>query len=86
MTWYGFYKVGQTNVKKRSFVKEKREARMAIAPLLQSEQDAKYVLAKKAMDADEAKLMAGVPGWEVGASAYKTRYQTPTLWPTAPEW
>uniref|UniRef100_A0A7S2W6Y4 NADH dehydrogenase [ubiquinone] 1 alpha subcomplex subunit 13 n=1 Tax=Rhizochromulina marina TaxID=1034831 RepID=A0A7S2W6Y4_9STRA len=44
----GFYRVGQTNIQKRQERKVQREARLAIAPVLQAEEDYKYVAARRA--------------------------------------
>eukprot|EP00619_Florenciella_sp_RCC1007_P013597 CAMPEP_0205920728 /NCGR_PEP_ID=MMETSP1325-20131115/11656_1 /ASSEMBLY_ACC=CAM_ASM_000708 /TAXON_ID=236786 /ORGANISM="Florenciella sp., Strain RCC1007" /LENGTH=113 /DNA_ID=CAMNT_0053288449 /DNA_START=52 /DNA_END=393 /DNA_ORIENTATION=- len=43
----GFYRVGQTNIARRAEKEEKREARFAIAPLLQAEEDLRYVQARR---------------------------------------
>eukprot|EP00614_Pseudopedinella_elastica_P006435 CAMPEP_0172611286 /NCGR_PEP_ID=MMETSP1068-20121228/30991_1 /TAXON_ID=35684 /ORGANISM="Pseudopedinella elastica, Strain CCMP716" /LENGTH=111 /DNA_ID=CAMNT_0013415217 /DNA_START=105 /DNA_END=440 /DNA_ORIENTATION=+ len=42
----GFYRVGQTNIERRAERAEVREARYAIAPLLQAEEDLRYVEAR----------------------------------------
>jgi len=74
---YGFYKVGQTNHKRRDWKREKLQARMNIMPVLQAEEDLRFVAAqKKAWDL-EAKIMKDVPNWKVGERPYKTRWMPP---------
>jgi hypothetical protein len=41
-------------------------------PLLQAEEDRRYLRLKAQRDADEAKIMKDVAGWEVGKSTFKT--------------
>eukprot|EP00937_MAST-01D_sp_MAST-1D-sp2_P001700 g1700.t1 len=69
-TVVGFYVVGQSNIARREYKKEKRLARAALIPLLQAEEDARYVEARRAEIAKEAELMKSVPGWEAGQSVY----------------
>ena len=69
---FGFYRVGQCNLERNAAKKEKREARMAIVPYLQAEEDARAVAAKLNQDADEAEIMKGVKDWKVGASVYNS--------------
>ena len=69
---YGFYQVGQTNIARRQWAIEKRNARIALVPFLQAEADAKYVVAKKEQVEAEAKLMHNVPSWKAGASVYNS--------------
>jgi NADH dehydrogenase (ubiquinone) 1 alpha subcomplex subunit 13 len=59
---YGFYTVGQTNIANRKYKIEKRNARIALMPLLQAEEDASYVIARKKATAKEAAAMIHVPG------------------------
>ena len=76
---YGFYKVGKGNDARRKLKEEKREARVAILPFLQAEDDARYNKAKAAFLAEEAEVMKDVPGWEVGKKVYNTdRWVAPT--------
>lgn len=73
-TVYGFYVIGQTNIQTRYNRKEKREARMAIVPILQAEADQRlhkeYIKYKE----QEAEAMKHVTGWNVDESIYKTRW------------
>ena len=71
-TVLGFFAVGQGNIARREAKKERRLARAALIPLLQAEEDVRYVMAKRAADEKEAELMSGVPGWKVGASVYNS--------------
>ena len=59
---YGFYMIGQTNIANRKYKLEKRNARIAIMPLLQAEEDASYVIARKAQVEREADIMKNIPG------------------------
>ena len=80
VTVVGFYLIGQGNIERREIKKERRLARAALIPLLQAEEDVRYVMAKRAADDKEASLMSGVPGWKVGASVYNSgAWMPPTL-------
>lgn len=76
----GFYRVGQGNLERNAAKKEKREARMAIVPYLQAEEDARFVAAVEARGAEEAAIMKGVKDWKVGDSVYasETYWEAPT--------
>eukprot|EP00271_Cylindrocystis_brebissonii_P015503 TRINITY_DN38411_c0_g1_i1.p2 TRINITY_DN38411_c0_g1~~TRINITY_DN38411_c0_g1_i1.p2 ORF type:complete len:143 (+),score=33.33 TRINITY_DN38411_c0_g1_i1:111-539(+) len=69
MTW-GMYQVGQGNIKRRAYKKEKLDARLAILPLIQAEEDARFAGERQKALAEEAKVMAHVPGWKVGEPVY----------------
>lgn len=60
--------------------KEKREARMAIMPFLQAEQDKMLAEQIAQANAKEADVMKHVPGWKVGESVYSQprRWTRPT--------
>mmetsp|Transcript_40510 Transcript_40510/g.72763 ORF Transcript_40510/g.72763 Transcript_40510/m.72763 type:complete len:144 (-) Transcript_40510:168-599(-) len=76
---YGFYIVGQTNIQKRADRAEKEAVRRALVPVLQAEEDRRFVAAKKNLDAKEAEIMKDVPGWTVGAKLfYGGRWLPPT--------
>jgi NADH dehydrogenase (ubiquinone) 1 alpha subcomplex subunit 13 len=65
---------------------EKLAARKAIAPVLQAEEDRRYVQTVLAAREQEAKVMANVPGWVPGQSQYSSGRWTPpamTLRPSA---
>ena len=47
-----------------------RLARAALIRLLQAEEDARYVAARRQEIANEAEIMKNVPGWEAGKSVY----------------
>ena len=66
----GFYRVGQCNLERNAWKKEKRDARLAIIPYLQAEEDARFAKQIADLTAEEAQAMAGVKGWEPGASVY----------------
>ncbi|GBG71615.1 hypothetical protein CBR_g9031 [Chara braunii] len=69
---YGMYQVGQGNLHRRALKKEKMEARMAILPLIQAEEDVRYAKARQKALAEEEKIMQNVPGWKVGESVYNS--------------
>mmetsp|Transcript_15730 Transcript_15730/g.44016 ORF Transcript_15730/g.44016 Transcript_15730/m.44016 type:complete len:144 (-) Transcript_15730:197-628(-) len=76
---YGFYLVGQTNIQRRADRAEKEAARRALVPLLQAEEDRRYLAERKALLEKEAEIMKDVPGWKVGASVINsTRWLPPT--------
>lgn len=66
----GFYMMGQGNVNRRALKQEKREARAAIIPYLQAEEDARYVARMEQKRKEEALIMKDVPDWQVGKSVY----------------
>ena len=80
-TVYGFYQIGRTNAQKRHVTKERREARMAIMPYLQAEQDKMLAEQIAQANAKEAEVMKHVPGWKVGESVYSQprRWKQPTF-------
>jgi NADH dehydrogenase (ubiquinone) 1 alpha subcomplex subunit 13 len=76
---YGFYLVGQTNIEKRALRAEKTAARRALVPVLQAEEDRRYVAMKQAQERQEAEVMKNVRGWKVGESVYSDgRWMAPT--------
>ena len=40
---YGFYKIGEGNTSRREIAEEKRQARINLVPVLQAEEDARWV-------------------------------------------
>eukprot|EP00270_Netrium_digitus_P006569 TRINITY_DN19152_c0_g1_i1.p1 TRINITY_DN19152_c0_g1~~TRINITY_DN19152_c0_g1_i1.p1 ORF type:complete len:145 (-),score=50.44 TRINITY_DN19152_c0_g1_i1:200-634(-) len=83
---YGMYQVGQGNLKRRELKKEKMDARMAILPLIQAEEDARFVRERKKQLEEEAELMKNVPGWKVGASVYSSgRWMPPATGKLGPD-
>ncbi|CAM6107027.1 unnamed protein product [Calypogeia fissa] len=69
---FGFYQVGQGNLYRRFLKEEKHAAREAILPLIQAEEDANFVKARRAQLEEEKELMAHVPGWKVGENVYNS--------------
>mmetsp|Transcript_4179 Transcript_4179/g.12093 ORF Transcript_4179/g.12093 Transcript_4179/m.12093 type:complete len:147 (+) Transcript_4179:284-724(+) len=69
---YGFYLVGQTNIEGRKVKQEKYEARKALVPVLQAEEDRRYVKVARAFHEQEAALMKNEKDWKVGESVYST--------------
>lgn len=59
---------------------EKRDARVALAPVLQAEEDRRYLAVRERALVVEAHIMAAVPGWKAGASPYNSgRWAPPAL-------
>lgn len=76
---YGFYLVGQTNQEKRRNDEEKMAARRALVPVLQAEEDRRYVERLDMLQKQEAHIMRGVKDWKVGESVYNGgRWMKPT--------
>jgi len=67
---YGFVKVGETNHEKRAMKAEKKAARFAIMPVLQAEEDRRYVKAREAFLKKEEQLMGHMPGYKTGENLY----------------
>lgn len=72
MVSYGFVQVGRTNTERRFWSDQKREQKLALAPLLQADEDMIWIERQKKALAEEAEIMKHVPGWKVGESVYKT--------------
>ena len=79
MTFYGFWQIGQTNKERRLALKERRDARMAIMPFLQAEQDKMLSEQIAASVAREKEIMKNVEGWKAGESVYSKRWVKPTF-------
>jgi NADH dehydrogenase (ubiquinone) 1 alpha subcomplex subunit 13 len=76
---YGFYLVGQTNIERRAHRAEKFAARKTLVPVLQAEEDRRWVEHKRRWDAQEAEVMKNVKDWKVGESVYSdNRWMPPT--------
>ncbi|KAK9135749.1 hypothetical protein Syun_015079 [Stephania yunnanensis] len=82
---WGMYQVGKGNKirretrrkpqfgmkrKPRELKEEKYAARRAILPILQAEEDERFVKEWKKYLEEEARIMKDVPGWKVGESVY----------------
>lgn len=67
---YGMYKVHETSVQTRERRRERRELRVALAPYLQAEEDARFIKARAEAKDLEAEIMKEVPGWDVEKSVY----------------
>lgn len=67
---YGFYRVGQGNRARREVKAEKAARRAALYPVLQAEEDRRWVAAAAGAVEAEAAVMAAVPGWEAGKGVY----------------
>ena len=65
---YGFYQVAQSIIARRALAAEKLDARTALVPVLQAEEDRRFVAKRKQFLAQEAEVMKNVPGWKVGRS------------------
>ena len=67
---FGFYRVGQGNRARRGVKAEKVARRAALFPVLQAEEDRRWVAAAAGAAVAEAEVMKGVPGWEAGKGVY----------------
>ncbi|XP_027366643.1 NADH dehydrogenase [ubiquinone] 1 alpha subcomplex subunit 13-B [Abrus precatorius] len=67
---WGMYQVGQGNKIRRALKEEKYAARRAILPVLQAEEDERFVKEWHKYLEYEAEVMKDVPGWKVGESVY----------------
>ncbi|KAL4444624.1 hypothetical protein ABPG77_002441 [Micractinium sp. CCAP 211/92] len=74
---FGFYKVGQSNRERRAIKAANYEARAALVPFLQAEEDRRWVNANRTFQAKQAEIMKNVPDYKVGESVYKTRWMPP---------
>ncbi|GMH45746.1 hypothetical protein BSKO_13709 [Bryopsis sp. KO-2023] len=74
---YGFYRVGQGNAERREFREAKRAARRALVPVLQAEEDRRWLNASKFARKAEEVLMKDVEGWKMHADVYNTRWMPP---------
>ena len=79
---YGFYMVVTTNQARRAEAEEKRALRAALVPVLQAEEDRRFVAGMARALEREAEVMRGVPGWRVGESVYSRRWMPPTTNPS----
>ena len=77
-TTYGFIQLAIGNRRNNRSKIEKREGRMALVPLLQAEEDVRFLRARLDSLEKEAAVMKGVKGWKVGESPYKTTWLPPT--------
>lgn len=69
---FGFHRVGVRNRMVNGERMAEREARYAMAPFLQAEEDAWYHAREQEILEKEANIMKSVPGWKVGESSYLT--------------
>jgi NADH dehydrogenase (ubiquinone) 1 alpha subcomplex subunit 13 len=74
---YGYYRVGVCNKERSGEKLLEREARYAMAPVLQAEEDRWYLEREKEIMKREAEIMKDVPGWKVGEPVYFTRRWVP---------
>ncbi|KAF8055944.1 NADH dehydrogenase [ubiquinone] 1 alpha subcomplex subunit 13-B [Scenedesmus sp. PABB004] len=65
---YGYYNVYHLIQDRKAGLRELEMHRAPIIPVLQAEEDIRWVAANKAALAEEARIMKNVPGWEVGKS------------------
>eukprot|EP01120_Amphizonella_sp_Union-15-10_P009531 TRINITY_DN362_c0_g1_i2.p1 TRINITY_DN362_c0_g1~~TRINITY_DN362_c0_g1_i2.p1 ORF type:complete len:137 (-),score=26.31 TRINITY_DN362_c0_g1_i2:99-509(-) len=72
---YGQMAVYRWFKEERLLKREQREARINILPLLQAEEDRRYLRLRAAVLEEEAELMKDDPNWKVGESPYKN-YKT----------
>ncbi|KAJ8366634.1 hypothetical protein AAFF_G00348330 [Aldrovandia affinis] len=74
----GYWRLFKWNRERRRLQIEEMEARIALLPLLQAEQDRRMLRMMRENLEEEAKIMKDVPGWKVGESPFHTeRWVTP---------
>lgn len=74
---YGFYRIGVANGERSAERLADREARYAIATVLQAEEDRWYYEREKEIMAFEGEVMKNVKDWKVGESQYLTKRWVP---------
>ena len=75
---YGFYRLGSQNQERTEEAYRERQARYAMAPILQAETDAAYLKTQAELKAYEAEVMKDVKGFTPGKSVYFTDRWVPT--------
>ncbi|CAH9101160.1 unnamed protein product [Cuscuta europaea] len=70
----------------RVIKEEKYAARRAILPMLQAEEDQRFVKEWRKYVEEEARIMKDVPGWKVGESVYNSgRWMPPSTGELRPD-
>ncbi|KAJ8451187.1 hypothetical protein Cgig2_013959 [Carnegiea gigantea] len=83
---WGMYQVGKGNKIRRALKEEKYAARRAILPMLQAEEDERFVKEWNKYLEEEARIMKNVPGWKVGENVYHSgRWMPPATGELRPE-
>ncbi|XP_051265878.1 NADH dehydrogenase [ubiquinone] 1 alpha subcomplex subunit 13 [Dicentrarchus labrax] len=76
---FGYWRLFKWNRERRRLQIEDMEARIALMPLLQAEEDRRVLRMMRENLEEEAVLMKDVPGWKVGESVFHTdRWIAPT--------
>eukprot|EP00126_Sphaerothecum_destruens_P003047 Sdes_comp16534_c1_seq1m5848 len=68
----GMYVAGQGNLQRRKEKLEKTQARLMLVPLLQAEEDRRYLKRLKEIQEEERIIMKDVPGWDFNDKIYHT--------------
>ncbi|CAL5413688.1 unnamed protein product [Camellia sinensis] len=77
---------GGESISVRELKEEKYAARKAILPMLQAEEDERFVKEWKKYLEEEARIMKDVPGWKVGESVYNSgRWMPPATGELRPD-
>lgn len=79
MMLFGYWRIFKWNRERRRLQIEDLEARIAIMPLLQAEQDRITLKMLRENLEEEAIIMKDVPGWKVGESVFHTDRWTKPL-------
>ncbi|XP_073348158.1 NADH dehydrogenase [ubiquinone] 1 alpha subcomplex subunit 13 [Pagrus major] len=69
---FGYWRLFKWNRERRRLLIEDMEARIALMPLLQAEQDRRILRMLRENLEEEAIIMKDVPGWKVGESMFHT--------------
>eukprot|EP00049_Salpingoeca_infusionum_P004095 m.74793 g.74793 ORF g.74793 m.74793 type:complete len:122 (+) comp12413_c0_seq1:226-591(+) len=68
----GMIRINQGRTARSNLKQEKTNARAAIAPFLDAENDRRYIKRSAELLEAEALIMKDVPGWKVGERVYNT--------------
>ncbi|KAJ8357726.1 hypothetical protein SKAU_G00205200 [Synaphobranchus kaupii] len=75
----GYWRLFKWNRERRRLQIEELEARIALLPLLQAEQDRTTLRVLRENLEEEAKIMKDVPGWKVGENVFNTDRWVPPI-------
>ncbi|ROL51489.1 YjeF N-terminal domain-containing protein 3 [Anabarilius grahami] len=76
---FGYWRLFRWNRERRRLQIEELEARIALLPLLQAEQDRRTLRMLRENLEEEAVIMKDVPGWKVGEKAFHTDRWVPPV-------
>lgn len=65
---YGYYQMFHLIQNRKAGLRELEMHRAPLLPVLQAEEDIRWVARQKVLQEEEARIMKNVPGWKVGES------------------